>query len=526
MDTYENLNRSWKSMCRLLFGEEIGEMKDYEKWLTQYTEPMRVERSAVSGKDVYVAVQDYCKGSKFVSLEDTQVAKPAPLSINEIKDIDSIMEAFRERFIYSGNVILSNSKDVSQSTNIQNSFHVLRSNFIWDSEYIGYCSLVRRGKHLLGVNNDVDSSFMLSSAETYKDSRCLEVWECFDCSESYFSFGCWGCQNVLFSFNLRNKRNMIGNLELPKEKFISLKEKLIEEIRDELKRNKSLPTLVELASSVTRKSEIPEGFHTEKSPEGDDKGCIEDAFSKTAKITLGRELHGIDSYEKWLTPHLFSRIKPGTSAATGRPVFNNTHTPYKFFPHNRLVKANEAMKLGEMLHLEPESLSSVDSIKDSLWKIAFFTPEIILGECRNLIGTSGANQSSNCYKGCVYSYDEYCAFCFWPRDSKYMFGSSMAFSSNFCINAYNSLNLSRCLEVESCSNSSDLYFSHNCENAQDAMFCFNSKNLKHAIGNSPFLPDKYKSLKSSLLAQMADELESKKELKYDIFNIGCAKVLE
>ncbi|MEW5997103.1 MAG: hypothetical protein AB1657_05965 [Candidatus Micrarchaeota archaeon] len=523
MDTYEALNRSWKSLCRLLLGEEIGEMKEYEKWLTQYLEPMRVERSAISGKDVYVAVPEYCKDAKFISLEDTQSSKPAPLSINEIKDIDSIMESLRERFLYSGNVILSNSRDVSQSTNIQNSFHVLRSNFIWDSEYIGYSSMVRGGKHLIGVNNDAYSSFMLSSMETYKNSRCLELWESFDCTESYFVFGSWNCQNILFSFNQRNRRNVIGNIELPRDKFLSLKSKLIEEMRDELKRNKSLPSLFEIASANLRRSKIPAGFHTEEMQEGTDKGIIEDAFRKTTKIVFGKELQDMDAYGDWLLRHVI-KTKPAVSAATGRPTSLSSHAPYKFYPRNRLVKMNEAVKLGEILHMDESDIHSLDSLKDSLWKIAFFCSEIMLGENKNLIGVMLANQSSNCYNGSVYSYDEYCGFSFWPRDSKYMFGSSMAFSSNFCINAYNSLNLSRCFEVDGCSSSSDLYFSHNCENAQDAMFCFNSKNLKHSIGNSALPPDKYKSLKSSLLSQISDELEKTKSLRWDIFNLGCPKV--
>jgi hypothetical protein len=522
--TYETLNRSWNSMCRLLLGEEIGEMKEYEKWLTQYLEPMRAERSAISGKDVYVAVQDYCKGAKFISLEDTQTTKPTPLSINEIKDIDSIIDAFHERFLYSGNIILSNSRDVSQSTNIQNSFHVLRSNYIWDSEYVGFSSMVRGGKHLLGVNNDAYSSFMLSSMECYKNTRSLELWECFDCSESYFTFGSWNCQNIFFSFNLRNRRNAIGNIELQRDKFLSLKGKLIEEMRDELKRNKSLPSLFELVSADPRKPEIPKGFHTEEFKEGTDKGIIEDAFRKTTRIVLGKELQGMDAYGDWLLRHVI-KTRSAVSAATGRPTSLSSHAPYKFYPRDRLVKANEGVKLGEILRMDESDITSLDSAKDSLWKIAFFVSEIMIGENKNIIGVMLANQSSNCYKGSIYSYDEFCGFSFWPRDSKYVFGSSMAFSSSFCINAYNSLNLARSFEVESCSNSSDLYFSHNCENAQDAMFCFNSKNLKHAVGNAPLLPDKYKSLKSTLLAQISEELENKKELKYDIFNLACQRIV-
>jgi hypothetical protein len=102
-----------------------------------------------------------------------------------------------------------------------------------------------------------------------------------------------------------------------------------------------------------------------------------------------------------------------------------------------------------------------------------------------------------------------------------MFGSALAHNSDFCINAYYSENLSRAFEVDGCSNCSDIYFSHNCENVKDSMFCFNSKNLRNAIGNAQHVPDDYKKMKTSLLEQIVSEIEDKKDLKWDIFNIGC-----
>ena len=72
-----------------------------------------------------------------------------------------------------------------------------------------------------------------------------------------------------------------------------------------------------------------------------------------------------------------------------------------------------------------------------------------------------------------------------------------------------------------CSNKcSDSYFLHNCENVNDAMFCFNVKNLRNAIGNSQLPPDKFQKTKSSLVEQMFSELEKKKSLKWNIYNIG------
>jgi len=62
---------------------------------------------------------------------------------------------------------------------------------------------------------------------------------------------------------------------------------------------------------------------------------------------------------------------------------------------------------------------------------------------------------------------------------------------------------------------------HNCENVQDSMFCFNTKNLKNAIGNAQLAQEKYLGVRNALLAQMHAELEKKKELKLDIYNVGA-----
>ncbi|MFA5412422.1 MAG: hypothetical protein WC350_03710 [Candidatus Micrarchaeia archaeon] len=525
MDTYETLNRSWKSLSRILFGEEMGEMKDYEEWLRKYMERMYPRKSAISGEDVYIAVPDYSKDARFISMEEIpSLPKPEPLGINQVKDIDSIISALQERFLYSGNVILSNSRDVHSSTNVQNSFHVLDSNFIIDSEYIAHSSQVRNGKHLVGCNYDAYSSFMVNGYETFRNSRCFELWKAFDDSDTYYTFGAHGCQNVLFSFNIKNKKNMIGNIEFQRDEFASLKGKLLSEMGDELKRKKRLPSLLDMISMHKELPKIHGSLEVEEPTDIQDKKPIEDAFTSTSKIVLGKELHGIDAYGKWLSRHICS-FKHARSVVSGKPTLKGLHFPYRLFPEDRLVTEAESFRLGEMLKLDEGDLSSFQSIQDSLWKIAFFISDIRLDENRNMIDVATSNHSQNCYNGPVYSYNQYCAFCFWPRSSKYVFGSSMAFSSSFCIRAHNSLNLSRCFEVDSCSESSDLYFSHNCENVHDSMFCFNSKNLRHAIGDSPLPPEKYKSVKSNLLAQIYEELEKKKEIRWDVFNLGSQRIV-
>ena len=525
MDTnspvYNELNKTWKNTCRVLFGEEIGELKEYEEWLSSCMDPLDVRKSKISGKDVYLAVPDYCASARFVSLEEIgMVKKPEPLNINEIKDIDSIVEALQERFCYSGNIVLANSKNVERSSNIFNSSNVLNSNFIYDSEYIAYSSNVRYCKYLFGANNIIDSSFVIRGPEGFRDTRCFEIWGCYTNSDCYFSFGVEGSQNVLFSFNIKNKRNVIGNLELPKEKFLSLKEKILGELKGELVRRKSLPSLMDLVSGSKKKPEIK--LDVEEISDEQNKEPMEAAFRSTTRVVLGRELYNLDAYEKWLMRHV-PPVEELGSAVSGKKVYYGYSGMRWTLPRDRIVKDAESRKLGEILKLEKDNIESFDKLKDSLWKIAFFRTEARIGENRNLIGVPLANQSLNCYKGGIYSFNENCAFCYWPRNSRYMFGSAVSFSSNFCINAYYSLNLSRAFEVDCSSNCSDIYFSHNCENVHESMFCFNTKNQRYSIGNVPLALEKYKGIKVAILEQIADELEKNKELRWDVYNIGCTK---
>ncbi|MFH1221763.1 MAG: hypothetical protein V1492_01625 [Candidatus Micrarchaeota archaeon] len=519
-ETYETLNKAWKTTAKVILGEEIGDLEGYSKWLWQHMEPFSVKKSAVSRKDVYLAVPYYCQDAKFISLEEIDFGKKfEPLNINEVKDIDSIAQALQERFVYTGNIILANSKNVARSTNIQNSFHVYHSNFVFDSEYVAYSSYTRYSKYIFSVNNDDESNFLIKGFDSFMQARCLETWGCYSSSDCYYCSRVEGSQNALFSFNLRNRHNIIGNRELEKSKFAQLKAKLVQEIRDELKRKKLLPSLMELVAGQ-KKALTKEKIETSEGRGPEDKRPIEEAFVKTTKVLLGKELQDMDKYEKWLMRHV-PGVETVKSVATGKPTYFVLITPYNVLPRDRLVKENECKRLGELLSLEQQDIESFDSIKKTLWKIAFFTSEATVGDTRNIIDIPLVNQSLNCYKGALFSYDEYAGFSFWPRNSKYVFGCDLAFSSQFCIHAYYSLNLSRAFEVDSCSNSSDIYFSHNCENVHESMFCFNEKNLRHAIGNAPLEIGKYRSIKQALLAQISDTLEKKKELKLDVYNIGC-----
>jgi hypothetical protein len=517
---YNELNKAWKSTCRVLFGEEIGELREYEEWLHEYIGKERVEKSMVSRKEVYLTSEEYCHNAKFIAFDEIDFNKKfEPLNINEIKDIDSIVESLQERFYYSGNVVLGTSKFVEKSSNVVDSFYILGSSRIDESDHIAYSKDFRYCRFIFGGYLNARSNHMIKGCFTFNCNRCFEYYLARSSSDLYYSANISGCNDCMFCFNLYGKKHTIGNLELQRDKYLELKKKLISEIASELRQNKKIPSLLELIPQTP--TEIPKIKIEE---EMFDINPINESFKQTFKLLFRKEPQRLEEYKDYLLKHL-----PPIIVLRNNISQNELFIPDFFEPilkrKDRLISQKEAQvisKNNKMILDMQEVEKPFRSI--SLSKIAVMPFGVIEGKNTNVHGSAMyAMNSIDCYYGINYVESKSCAFSNWPRQSSNAFGCGNVFDSHFCINTYYSKRMNRAFEIDSCTNCSDLYYSHNCENVNDSMFCFNIKNLSHAIGNAQLPPDQYRKIKDMLVEQMADEILSKKELKYNIYNIGCGK---
>jgi len=252
---------------------------------------------------------------------------------------------------------------------------------------------------------------------------------------------------------------------------------------------------------------------------------IENGFAKTCELVLGKKLIGkMEDYAPWLMHHT-RKIDAFKSALSGQDVFMGDYCACFELPKDRLIGADETKAFGECVALEEEQVTALD-FPDKLaplGKIAFCSPEYFEGTTENIIACPTAQDAAHCAYSFADVWAKYCAYGFWPRSSEHIFGFDTCLSSAFCINAYQSVGLKRCLEMDNCLNCSDCLFGHNLENCSDCMFCLNAKNLKFAIGNAPVGKEQYMKVKAVMLESMRKELEEKKNLKWDIFNIASAQ---
>jgi DNA-directed RNA polymerase subunit H (RpoH/RPB5) len=248
--TYNILNKAWKSTCKVLLGEEIGDISEYNDYVSKYLEPIITRKSAVSGKDVAVFSHNFCKDAKFISHDEAdeynKKLRTMKLDINEIKDIDSILQALSDKICYCGNVTTGNSREVEGSDGITNSMFVYKSSEVYDSKYVAFSDSVRSGEYIFGTNWSGESKFLIKGYETGMLVRSMEIIRTAFGSDCYYTASVDESTNCMFSFNQIARHNLIGNVEFPKDEYKKLKDKLIEDIRTTLKSKKTIPTIVDI----------------------------------------------------------------------------------------------------------------------------------------------------------------------------------------------------------------------------------------------------------------------------------------
>ena len=232
------LDRSFRSTCRAIFGEEIGSMKENE-WLFTYASPMKKGKSALTGGEVSF-IAPYPPRAKLISMEE-KPRLPAPkFSPNDIKDIDSLLRAARECAYYCGSKAIGNSKYVERSDNVSDSFFILSSRNAVRSEYVAFSEMVIDSKHVFCSSAVGESEFCLGVSDCSLIRRGFESAQSQTSSDIHYCFYARGCHDCMFSFAQVSKRNMIGNNSLEKGKYLELKKALVSQIADSFRAKKPL----------------------------------------------------------------------------------------------------------------------------------------------------------------------------------------------------------------------------------------------------------------------------------------------
>lgn len=529
-EAFSNVNKRFKSACKAVLGQEIGEMPDYAGWLQGERRPVFRGKSCLSGNGVTFSFPFPPKDGKFVGFSEVDFfARPPALKGSDLMDMQSIIKAIKGRIVYSGNVVLGNSMNVENSTNVIDCLDVYESEHTAYSKGMGYTCEGSYNESLFGCNGIGYSSFLIRCFGLQKSARCFECMRSDSCSDCFFSAGLSACKDCIFCFNLKNKQYCVGNAQLTREEYLQVKERLISEMVSTLKRDGQLPSLVALVKSAPVDYSLLKQAYAKlpKAKKGEpiDKKRVQGMFSETFRLVLGKKEHGsMEGLDKWLT-HDIMRCERGVSCASGLPVAAWAYANYQTFPKKRLLALEEAEHLGGMLSIPKESALGITlgNAAGRISPVAYFSPEWHVGVEKNVIESPLNVSSSDIYKCVLPVESKNSALSYIPRNSEYAFGSYLVRLSSFAIRCFQSAKLRRCFECDSCRDCSDLLFCHNCESCSDCVFCFNAKNLRYAVGNCEMPRKEYLKVKARILGEINSELAAKKGLSATILALPGAR---
>ncbi len=510
----EKLNADFKNTCKIIFGQEIGGLLEFEPYLKEAMLPHKLAKSSVSGKQVMLGSGHYPDGARFASQDELSSVKFQPLNINDIKDIDLLFLPASERAIYCGNKLFGTNFNIEHGDNVADCVDVYHSHDIYNSKYAAFCSIgrVSRSIYSLHVFWNCSNVIRCSECTVLGAARSFECHCSTGISDSYFCLNCSGCQNCMFSFNQRGKSYLIGNLQLTKERYADLKSKLVSEMAEKLKKDKRLFTMADIASfspaTEQELAEAPPQQHSEQ---------IEKAFASTAKIVLGKE-HRAKALAIWLSSRALPRKKINGSGK--QPVVRVESPIGRQLSKAKLYLFSEAASGAAQIKLSDAERPSLQDIAARAGKMARFSVEVKEGQNTNIVDTALAFDSTNIHDLWWSMKSKHSAHSTIVTESEHIFGGyGRIIFSEFCIGSHNMTYCKGCFECDSCFKCRDCYFCHNCENVEEGIFCFNAKGLRYAVFNTQLPKEEYLKIKKMLLDYVNSELDRKGGLDFGIFNI-------
>ena len=509
-EAFAYADRHFREACKVILGGEVGPLREYEGWLLSLKQPTGSAKSSVSGTPLTLVSPDFPQGARYLSMGEAFAAKPAPLNINDLKDIDSLFSAARERFAYSGNLVFGNSQFVEASSDVSDSFYVYRSARISGCKAIACSTIIKDSSYLFGCNVSSKNEYCMRSHQFTFDARCFEACLTTNSSDAYYVYDCVGCKDIMFSFGQRNASCAIGNLALPKEKYLLLKSALFEQMRDELKAKKKLPSLADIFTQAAREpAQISPEMKkcARKFERKASRAPVQRAFDSACGIVLGAPIGDLTRFKGWLVRHNI-QIRNVRSVLGSGEIQAGSYENLKALPGSRYVNFDEMRLLARLLKLnEDEAVSlSIANAGKTLGRVLFVTPQFHDGTILNVYECPIVTWSSDCEEvhGCIFMKKS--AYSTWGRDSEHLFGCAFCYDSGFNIKCYNSFKIRNCFEVDSARSSTGCYYCHNIENCHDAIFCSNVKNLRYAVCNKEVGKEEFARVKALLLARVNAEI--------------------
>ncbi|VVC04177.1 Uncharacterised protein [Candidatus Bilamarchaeum dharawalense] len=240
----DEIERAFQETSFILLGKKLAGVESYREWLLENVSKALHIKSQASDNIVYVPDILFFNSIKknMVTLEESLELGKKQLSENDAKMITlaNASEKLNGIKYVTSDVMLGNNQDLRKTSTFMHAQHCLDGVWYIYSKCDAYCFWPRESEYCFGGHFLFASNFSMKCYNSVKLARCFELSDCSNCTDCYFCHNCENLNNCMFCFNAKSLRYAIMNVELGRETYLKIKNKIIGEIAEKIEKNKRL----------------------------------------------------------------------------------------------------------------------------------------------------------------------------------------------------------------------------------------------------------------------------------------------
>ncbi|MDD5336977.1 MAG: hypothetical protein PHS02_00670 [Candidatus ainarchaeum sp.] len=243
------LEKDFARTSQLLLGAALAPMDDYAGWLGRRVPLPHLTKSALSGKPVWLPPPPSFRNTLFttkraISMEEVEKVSATPFSASDLEGagLADLAGRLTEPVRYlCGNYRYRTYENVEECSGAGDGRNLYRSEDAYlKIKNVAYSNYTLFCESMFGCHADLHSKFCIHTYNSENVARCFEVDGCADSSDLLFCHNCEGMGNALLCFNAKNMHYAVGNVEVGREKYVKIRQKVLAEITAKLVRDKKL----------------------------------------------------------------------------------------------------------------------------------------------------------------------------------------------------------------------------------------------------------------------------------------------
>lgn len=243
MSAGKEIEAAFNVTSKLIFGEPLTELDDYEDWFGRRVPKGDMCKSTISGKEIYVpkyAAFRFIPHDRVADAKSFMEVSGRKIIIDEKDGLVEISKKIGRNSIFITEFEEGTNQNVKDSTiylNVSNAYKMVDC---FHSKNIAYSFFSDDCDHAFGVTKSFKCGFCINVHDSRDCVRSFEVDFSKNCADVMFCHNVDNIHSSMFCFNTKNLRYAICNQVVGKEAYEKARKMLCGYMLEKLKKGKKL----------------------------------------------------------------------------------------------------------------------------------------------------------------------------------------------------------------------------------------------------------------------------------------------